>query len=153
MSLSARGTDTCLAISHLSSENSRGQKSGPRNVRLRVSATIIPRFFFEPPKPYPYKLARRPDEPPPRTKPAARLPSPPKLPNSLTAEAVVSLVDGGLSAVVERAKSLASKARSCGRARRTALACRERMISSGSMRPVMATNSTLLSNRGNGQQQ
>lgn len=91
--------------------DTEASRRGPRQRGLHVSATIIPRFFFEPPQPYPHKLGRRPEEPPPRRKVPARLPKPPKLPNPATAKALVAIIDGGLPTVVERAKSLAEQAR------------------------------------------
>lgn len=86
-------------------------RKGNARRRLSVSATIIPRFFFEPPKPYPYKLGRRPEEQPPRPKQPARLPSMPKTPNPTTSKVLVDMVEGGLPKVVERAKHLAGQAR------------------------------------------
>lgn len=76
-----------------------------------MSSKLIPRFFFEPPKPYPYKTARSPDELERRKKgPTLALP-PPKLPETDVAKALVKMIDGGLPSVVSQSKELVKKVR------------------------------------------
>ena len=75
-------------------------------------AKLIPRFFFEPPRQYPYKTVRRADEPPDRRqkqRQAPGSPAHPPTPNREMAADVVGMIEGGAEALLAKARAYGRK--------------------------------------------
>ena len=77
---------------------------------------LVPQFYFEPPRRYPYRTARRAEEPDlPRPGRGASRPEKPEkappLPNQRMAEYVVGAMKGGLPELLARARAFARRVR------------------------------------------